>query len=35
MIVINENEDIVDGLSDNPVIFFKKRKDSFKYDEFE
>ncbi len=25
MIVINENEDIVDGLSDDPAVFFKKK----------
>jgi hypothetical protein len=29
MVMINENEDMVDGLSDNPMTFFKHKKDSY------
>lgn len=35
MIVINENEDIVDGMSDNPLSFFKQKKESINADEKE
>ena len=28
MIIINENEDMVDGISDNPVVFFNRKKES-------
>jgi hypothetical protein len=33
MIIINENEDMVDGISDNPVVFFNRKKDSMSHND--